>query len=236
MFSLGPIGNLKLNNNRELNVMPSGVDVLDQLLAPLYGFPTGHLCQISGRRSCGKRSLLLAVCSQALQRGKRVVWIDGAGRFYPLPLLESGQHLAELIVVRTHQHLLKTSKASASLKAADILLRLGQAIDLLILDLSQKEHIKPHHLARLRQGAEKSDAVVIFIQENSAHSLGALIGIHLEVCRLFQKASEKEASPERNWPNRVSELPLIRKPTTIQITLQKSKFSAQGARVNFCET
>jgi hypothetical protein len=99
---------------RSLEVIESGIAALDQLL-PLGGIARGKLTEISGRRSCGKRSLAAAFCARVLQNGRHAAWIDartssenqvaGSNRsagsaFYPLPMLEQGAPLERLLVVR----------------------------------------------------------------------------------------------------------------------------------------
>lgn len=191
-----------------LRFLPSGIAALDALL-PGGGIPRGRLSEISGDRSSGKRALALAFCIQTSKRDQ-AVWIDGSGGFYPLPALEHGAALQQLIVVRppppspatmrgrrgarsnarrrardipsTYRRRRRTGIA----KAIDILLQAPGAAALIVVDLPllAERHVTDY-LARIQRTAERSGSAVLFVTEKPEHctSLGTFVGLHLRVQR-----------------------------------------------------
>jgi len=166
-------------------VLPSGIAPLDAIL-PHGGIPRARLSEISGRRSSGKRTLATALCSHAISCGEQVAWIDAhkhgrSGGFYPLPALEFGAPLEQLLLVRV-----SADDPRHALKAADLLLAAGGAVSLLVIDLPPHAlHQPTAQLARLQRGAEKSGATLLFITERPtpSASLGTFIALQLAVRR-----------------------------------------------------
>lgn len=163
-----------------LAVVPTGLAALDRLL-PHGGLPLGRLIEVEGGRSSGKRALVTAICDRLLQRRRRVAWIDGSGRFYPLPALEHHAGLDRLLVVRLGQAATRAPVA-AVLKAADLLLQASSALTLLVIDPPPGGTARPRpqaQLARLRLAAERGGTTVLFIHEQDAASLalGSLGGL-----------------------------------------------------------
>lgn len=193
-------------------VLATGIHALDQVL-PDGGLPRARLSEITGGRSSGKRAVATALCARALGEGRSVVWIDGSGGYYPLLPLELGLPLERLIVVRTHAATREDASTRAgrrergtacfpgggvrgcppALKAADILMSAGKAVDLLVIDLPPRSRSLSSRLfARLQLGAETSGAAVVFVTEQSpagrrparSESLGTFICLQLRFKRL----------------------------------------------------
>jgi hypothetical protein len=190
MFSSGATPLRLTGLPSQVEVVCSGIEALDGML-PEGGLPRGQLSEITGTRSCGKRTIAAAFCATTIAHERYAIWIDGSGGFYPLPPLEQGAPLDRLIVVRSSTadggregarddvraqgrdlrypprfpSARRRSSCPAALKAADILMQAGDAVTLVIIDLPARTRVPPRLLARLRLGAETSGAAVLFLTE-----------------------------------------------------------------------
>lgn len=155
--------------DKQRPVIQSGITALDSIL-PYGGLPQGRLCEFSGHRSSGRYTLALTFCLHALCSKKQVAWIDTNNTFYPLPALELGFPLEQLLVIRLNSGQRNANHRNTNpwLQAADILLQASGALDLIVIDLSQTRQrptTTTAQLSRLNLASERSGTAVLFLTD-----------------------------------------------------------------------
>ena len=218
--------------DEENQVVPSGVTVLDALL-PRGGLSRGRLSEISGARSSGKRAIATAFCAAAIEAGDNAIWIDARGsselgRFTPLSALEYGLPLQGLLAVQLRRETSDEngSLAKAAYRAADLILGVGPAAALVVIELpilSERSGTRQvGKLVRLQRAAESSGTALLFISERrgGGDSLGMSIALHLSV----RRGVEGRRGVLDPW-------------STLRVTIEKSKLGkmAQAAEITLNE-
>ena len=161
-------------------VIQTGIAPLDRLL-PRGGIVCGTISQLSGPHSSGKRTLAMSLCVQVLAREGTALWVDTPHHFYPLHAVLAGLLRNRMLVVRP-------PSLQAALRAADLTLRVGQGVDLIVVDLSEHATVVAAKLKRLQLAAMQSGAAVLFINDGTpSYSLGSAVMLHLNVRRLVQQ-------------------------------------------------
>jgi hypothetical protein len=171
---------LPQGTSHELDVrepLPTGFDPLDAVLPG--GFLRGQIAELSGAPSSGKRAIALSLCARAFGEGLGAAWIDAHGGFCPLPALEAGLPLSNLLVVRV-------KGAKPACKAASLILRSPGAVGVLVLDIEGNFSLPDASLARLRHLAAEGGCAVLFVTERDANgpALSTFVSLRLAVRRI----------------------------------------------------
>lgn len=121
-------------------------------------FPRGRLeggmhVLVRGAPSSGSSSLALALAVRAAERGERVAWIDGAGRFHPPAAADGGMDLARLVVCRPRSLV-------EAVQTAVPLLDCG-GFGVVILDLLDLALTEARPRGGLRRGADDEDGPLV---------------------------------------------------------------------------
>jgi hypothetical protein len=147
----------------------TGIGALDQLLDG--GWPRGALSEISGRRSSGRTSVLLASLACALAAGHAVALVDTDGALDPRGAEAAGVPPGRLLWVR--------AGARQALKAADLLVAAG-GFGVVALDLGEGgARIPDAAWVRLKHAAERQRTAVIVAAPRA--SVGAFAAAAVEL-------------------------------------------------------
>ncbi len=146
-------------------------DAIPSLLVP------GRMSEISGGPSSGKATIALAACHRVLRDGQFAAWIDPRLGFYPLTLVEGAEPAGRFLRI-------EASSLTHAMKAADLVLRGGDASDvaqlrLLVLQLPPREHPSVSALIRLHRLVAHTGASLIVIDERPAEVASLAPVIHL---------------------------------------------------------
>lgn len=141
---------------------PSGVAPLDRLTR-IGGLPRGRLSVLSGRGSCGKTSLGLALLASATREFASTAVIDAGRSFDPWSLAAFGPDFGTLALVRP-------ADADACGEAATALAKAGAGFLLLLLPARIANAADPW-LPLLCAAAERSGCVVVTVVEAAARAL-----------------------------------------------------------------
>ena len=129
----------------------SGIPALDRLLGG--GWPRAALCELTGRRSSGRTSILYAALARALAAGEAAALVDVGGGLDPRYALAAGVALSRLLWVRC--------AADLAAKAADLVLGAG-GFDLIALDLGdERPRLPAAGWIRFKHGAEKQGTTLL---------------------------------------------------------------------------
>ncbi len=147
----------------------SGVAALDGLLGG--GWPRAALSEISGRRSSGRTSVVLATLARAAAAGEASALVDTGGALDPRAALAAGVALPRLLWIRC--------APSESLKAADLVVSAG-GFDVVVLDLGdERPRVPTASWVRLKHGAERQGTSVLV--SSSARAVGAFAAAAVEL-------------------------------------------------------
>ena len=156
--------------------LATGVPGLDAVLGG--GLRLGQLAELSGAVGAGKSSLALSIGLRCLSLGQSVAWIESDPALWPLPSLEAGLPLDQLLLIRV--------PPQERLRALQLLLISPGAAAVAVVDLSGAlpgREIVAHQLVKLHRLAERSATLVLFLTERppQATSLGLLIDVRLHL-------------------------------------------------------
>jgi hypothetical protein len=188
--------------------LPTGIPELDAKLGG--GLLFGQLVEISGGPSSGKASLALFAALSSLRARKAVAWIDPLGRFFPLPALETGAPLDNLVVVRPTR---ERDPLRCALRAAQLVLSAPGAVALVILQAPPAFQVPDSTLLRLQRLCERSRTTLVFLTERLAQkpSLGSVISLRLHVRRTSRRSFVEILRNKWGVPGAVAiELPRLR--------------------------
>jgi len=162
---------------------PSGVDAVDRLTG-IGGLPRGRISVLSGRGSCGKWSLGLAMLAQATREFSSAIAIDPGRSFDPWALLEFRPDLRSLTVVRppdpdtAGEAVVGLAKAGAGFLLLSLPARVAAAAD--------------PWLPLLAAAAERSGAMVVALVEETPRPLAHASSLSLAVERMTWKIERGE--------------------------------------------
>jgi hypothetical protein len=129
----------------------TGIGAIDELLDG--GWPRGALSELTGRRSSGRTSVLLASLATALGAGQATALVDVDGTLDPRGAAAAGVALDRLLWVR--------AGGREALKAADLLIAAG-GFGLVALDLGEGvPRIPSAAWVRLKHAAERQRTAVV---------------------------------------------------------------------------
>jgi hypothetical protein len=165
--------------------IPTGIGELDEKLGG--GLLFGQLVEISGGPSSGKASLALRAVLSFLRAREAVAWIDPLCRFFPLPALEAGVTLDQLVVVRLGS---ERDPRRSALRAAQLVLSVPGAVALLVLQAPPGFQVPGATLLKLQRLCERSHSTLIFLTERAAThaSLGPAISLRLHLRRTARRS------------------------------------------------
>jgi RecA/RadA recombinase len=161
----------------------SGVGAVDRL-SGIDGLPKGRISVLSGRGSCGKWSLGLAMLAQATRQFGSAIAVDPGRSFDPWALLEFRPDLRSLTVVRP-------ADADAVGEAAVGLAKAGAGFLLLSLPARVAAAAEPW-LPLLAAAAERSDALVVAVVEETPRPLAHASSLSLAIERTTWKIERGE--------------------------------------------
>jgi len=189
-----------------LEPLPSGLARLDAILPG--GFLRGQIAELSGAPSSGKRAIALSLCSNAMRDGLGAAWIDSHGGFSPLPALEAGLPVSQLLVIRV-------AGAKPACKAASLVLRSPGAVSVLVLDIEGPFSLPDPSLARLRHLAAEGGCAVLFVTERDSDgpALSTFVSLRLAVRRARRRVALESAEPFRGSDPSLGLVP--RQPSTV---------------------
>lgn len=162
---------------------PTGMAAIDGLTG-IGGLPRGRVCVLSGRASCGKSSLGLALLAQATREFATAIVIDPGRSFDPWALMEFQPDLRSLTVVRP-------GDATAAGEAAVALAKAGAGFLLLSLPVRIAAAAEPW-LPLLAAAAERSEAIAVAVVEEAPRALAHASSLSLGVERLTWKFERGE--------------------------------------------
>ena len=147
----------------------SGLAEIDALLGG--GWPRAALSEITGRRSSGRTSVLLASLARAARAGEAVALVDTGGALDPRAAAACGVPLPRLLWIRC--------APAQALKAADLVVSAG-GFDVLAVDLGDEQPRVPTAAwIRLKHGAERQGTSVLVA--TSARAVGAFAAAAVEL-------------------------------------------------------
>lgn len=161
----------------------SGVGAIDRITG-IGGLPRGRISVLSGRGSCGKWSLGLAMLAQATREFGSAIAVDPGRSFDPWALLEFRPDLRSLTVVRP-------PGPEAAGEAAVALARAGAGFLLLSLPARVAAAAEPW-LPLLAAAAERSGALVVALVEEAPRPLAHASSLSLAVERTTWKIERGE--------------------------------------------
>jgi len=168
------------------DAISTGIAELDKKLGG--GLLSGQLVEISGAPSSGKASLALRAALSSLRARESVAWIDPLGRFFPLPALEAGAPLENLVVVRPWS---ERDPRQSALRAAHLVLSVPGAVALLVLQAPPVFQPPGATLLKLQRLCERSHTTLVFLTERTAEqpSLGPAIALRLHLRRTARRSA-----------------------------------------------
>jgi RecA/RadA recombinase len=149
----------------------SGLPELDALLGG--GWPRAALSELTGRRSSGRTSVLLATLARAARAGEATALVDAGGALDPRAAAACGVPLPRLLWIRC--------TPAQALKAVDLVLGAG-GFDVLALDLGDERPRVPTSTSswvRLKHGAERQGTSVLIA--TPARAVGAFATAAVEL-------------------------------------------------------
>ena len=149
----------------------SGLPALDALLGG--GWPRGALSELSGRRSSGRTSVLLAALARAGRAGEATALVDTGGALDPRAAAACGVPLPRLLWIRC--------APAQALKAADLVVSAG-GFDVLALDLGDarpRPSVPTAAWVRLKHGAERQGTSVLVLTPARAVGAFAVAAVEL---------------------------------------------------------
>jgi RecA/RadA recombinase len=147
----------------------SGLSELDALLGG--GWPRGALSEVSGRRSSGRTSVMLAALARAARAGEATALVDTGGALDPRAAAACGLPLPRLLWIRC--------APAQALKAADLVVSAG-GFDVLALDLGdERPRVPTAAWVRLKHGAEHQGTSVLVV--TPARAVGAFAAAAVEL-------------------------------------------------------
>jgi recA bacterial DNA recombination protein len=147
----------------------SGLSELDAILGG--GWPRGALSEISGRRSSGRTSVVLAALARAGRAGEATALVDTGGALDPRAAAACGVALPRLLWIRC--------TPAQALKAADLVVSAG-GFDVIAIDLGEERSRAPTaSWVRLKHGAERQGTSVLVA--TTAHAVGAFAAAAVEL-------------------------------------------------------
>jgi len=168
-----------------VSAWPSGVGAIDRLTG-IDGLPRGRVCVISGQGSCGKTSLGLAMLARATREFGTAIAVDPGRSFDPWALMEFRPDLRALTVVRP-----PAGDTDAVGEAAVALAKAGAGFLLLSLPARVAAGAEPW-LPLLAAAAERSEAIVVVLVEETPRALAHASSLSLTVERLTWKVERGE--------------------------------------------
>ncbi|MDQ6691978.1 MAG: DNA recombination/repair protein RecA, partial [Candidatus Dormibacteraeota bacterium] len=162
---------------------PVGLAAIDGLTG-IGGLPRGRVCVLSGRGTCGKSSLGLALLAQATREFAAAIVVDPGRSFDPWALMEFQPDLRTLTVVRP-------GDAAAAGEAAVSLAKAGAGFLLLSLPTRIAAAAEPW-LPLLASAAERSGAIAVVVVEETPRALAHTSSLSLGVERLTWKIERGE--------------------------------------------
>jgi RecA/RadA recombinase len=145
----------------------------------LEALPRGRLSEITGGRSSGATSLLLALLARATARGDLVALVDAEDALEPGAAAAAGADLRSLLWVRGD------GRPETALRAAELLVRCP-GFALVALDLGDgagERGRAPGHLAWLRLQRAARDRQAALLLRSARHLAGSAAALVLEVER-----------------------------------------------------
>jgi RecA/RadA recombinase len=149
----------------------SGLPALDALLGG--GWPRGALSELSGQRSSGRTSVLLAALARAGRAGEETALVDTGGALDPRAAAACGVALPRLLWIRC--------ALAQALKAADLVVSAG-GFDVVALDLGDelpRAPVPTSAWVRLKHGAERQGTSVLVA--TPARAVGAFAAAAVEL-------------------------------------------------------
>jgi RecA DNA recombination protein len=147
----------------------SGLSELDAILGG--GWPRGALSEISGRRSSGRTSVMLAALARAGSAGEATALVDAGGALDPRAAAACGVALPRLLWIRC--------TSAQALKAADLVVSAG-GFDVVAIDLGEERPRAPSaSWIRLKHGAERQGTSVLVA--TPARAVGAFAATAVEL-------------------------------------------------------
>jgi len=147
--------------------LSSGLTAVDALLDG--GMPCGRISEVTGARSSGKTSLLLAILAASTRRGEVVACVDVADALHPASVARAGADLQRILWVRP-------PTLSAAMRCTELLLQAG-GFAVVVLDLGGPlpGRLRGHFWPRLLHAAEHSHtALIVLAPHRVAGSFAAL--------------------------------------------------------------
>ena len=163
----------------------SGLSELDALLGG--GWPRGALSEISGRRSSGRTSVVLAALARAGSAGEATALVDAGGALDPRAAAACGVALPRLLWIRC--------TSAQALKAADLVVSAG-GFDVIAIDLGEERPRAPTaSWVRLKHGAERQGTSVLVATPARAVGAFAAAAVELRAAapRFFTDAGKGDA-------------------------------------------
>jgi RecA/RadA recombinase len=147
----------------------SGLPELDALLGG--GWPRGALSELTGRRSSGRTTVMLAALARAARAGEATALVDTGGAIDSRAAAACGVPLPRLLWIRC--------APAQALKAADLVVSAG-GFDVIALDLGDERlHVPTASWVRLKHGAERQGTSVLVA--TSARAVGAFAAAAVEL-------------------------------------------------------
>jgi hypothetical protein len=159
----------------------SGLPELDTLLGG--GWPRGALSELTGRRSSGRTSVMLAALARAARAGEAAALVDTGGALDPRAAEACGIPLPRLLWIRC--------AAAQAHKAADLVVAAG-GFDVDALDLGdERPRIPTAAWVRLKHQAERQGTSVLVA--TPVRAVGAFAAAAVELAgaapRFFESSS-----------------------------------------------
>jgi RecA/RadA recombinase len=147
----------------------SGLPELDALLGG--GWPRAALSEVTGRRSSGRTSVVLAALARAARAGEAIALVDTGGALDPRAAAACGVALPRLLWIRC--------APEQALKATDLVVSAG-GFDVLALDLGDaRPRVPTAAWVRLKHGAERQGTSVLIA--TPARAVGAFATAAVEL-------------------------------------------------------
>jgi hypothetical protein len=147
----------------------SGLPDLDALLGG--GWPRGALSELTGRRSSGRTSVMLAALARASAAGEATALVDTGGALDPRAAAACGVALSRLLWIRC--------TSAEVLKATDLIVSAG-GFGLVALDLGdERPRVPTAAWVRLKHGAERQGTSVLVA--TPSRTVGAFAAAAIEL-------------------------------------------------------
>jgi hypothetical protein len=160
---------------RAQTLLRTGMAPLDRLFGP-GGMPRAQLLEITGRMAAGKTRLLFALLAVLARQGT-VIYCDLARTLFP-PALQAAQ--VDLQRIR----IVQPASPAAGLRQVELLCA-EQALGAAVLDLVGEKRMLPETLLhRLRRGAVKTGATMIFLTDGARLIPPSMLSLRLGVRRV----------------------------------------------------